>query len=232
MVRNSARGCCCNRHRDSCDARRGFVHPHNWNNTSHLTRRLLFLLVTLALTAGPTFYIAIVENQPGAGVSLTLILGIAQFFISIGATLLCGIMPSGRMFGDRAVGKLREYLASHTFTASYPILLHSQACNPVGTIEAAPRPPSRHFSLDSTDEGKNNRQNPYGKRTERCRFPLARGALSLPSVINRIEPAISSTSATCSKYFRYTIPSFLDARIHCIPRIRRKPSYTFRSTCA
>ncbi|KAF8502222.1 hypothetical protein F5888DRAFT_1670275 [Russula emetica] len=57
-----------------------------WNNTSHLTRRLvLFLLVTLALTAGPTFYIAIVENQPGAGGSLALILGIAQFFISIGA---------------------------------------------------------------------------------------------------------------------------------------------------
>jgi hypothetical protein len=31
--------------------------PTTWNNTSHLTRRLLFLLVTLALTAGPTFYI-------------------------------------------------------------------------------------------------------------------------------------------------------------------------------
>jgi hypothetical protein len=145
--------------------------PTTWNNTSHLTCQLLFLRVTLALTAGPTFYIAIVENQPGAGVSLTLTLGIAQFFISIGATLLFGIMPSGWMFGDRVVGKLREYLASHTFTASYPIL-HSQACNPATAIEAASRPPSSHFSLDLTDEpeGKNNRQNPYGKRAERCRF--------------------------------------------------------------
>jgi hypothetical protein len=52
-----------------------------------------FLLVTLGLTAGPTFYIAIVENQPGSGGSLVLILGIAQFFISIGATLLFRIMP-------------------------------------------------------------------------------------------------------------------------------------------
>ena len=100
--------------------------PTTWNNTSHLARRLLFLLVTLALTAGPTVYIAIVENQPGGGGSLPLILGIAQFFISVGATLLFGIMPSGRMFGDRVASKSRKYLASQTFTASYPIL-HSQA---------------------------------------------------------------------------------------------------------
>ena len=37
--------------------------PTTWNNTFHLTHWLLFLLVTLALTGSPTFYIAIVENQ-------------------------------------------------------------------------------------------------------------------------------------------------------------------------
>ncbi|KAH9972539.1 1-3-beta-glucan synthase [Lactifluus volemus] len=79
--------------------------PLTWNNTSHLARRLLFLL-----------------NQPGGGGSLPLILGIAQFFISISATLLFGIMPSGRMFGDRVASKSRKYLASQTFTASYPVL--------------------------------------------------------------------------------------------------------------
>ncbi|KAG9313769.1 1,3-beta-glucan synthase component FKS1 [Chiua virens] len=31
-------------------------------------------------------------------------------------------MPSGRMFGDRVAGKSRKYLASQTFTASYPSL--------------------------------------------------------------------------------------------------------------
>ncbi|OCH95188.1 hypothetical protein OBBRIDRAFT_831040 [Obba rivulosa] len=37
-----------------------------WNNTSHLTRRLLFLFITLALTARLTVYIAIAEtNSPG-----------------------------------------------------------------------------------------------------------------------------------------------------------------------
>ncbi|THH12768.1 hypothetical protein EW146_g7388 [Bondarzewia mesenterica] len=79
--------------------------PTTWNNTSHLTRRLLFLLVTLALTAGPTVYIAIAENSSSAGGQLALILGIVQFFISVVATLLFAIMPSGRMFD---------------FTASYP----------------------------------------------------------------------------------------------------------------
>src|SRR3984957_10962275 len=96
--------------------------PTTWNNTSHLSRRLLFLLVTLALTCGPTFYIAIAEKTPGNGGSLALILGIVQFFIAVVATLLFAILPSGRMFGDRVAGKSRKYLASQNFTPSHPPL--------------------------------------------------------------------------------------------------------------
>jgi 1,3-beta-glucan synthase len=70
--------------------------------TTYLTRRLLFFIVALALTAGPTFYIAIAENQPGVG-GLTFILGIAQFLISIGANMLFGTMHSSRMFSDKVV---------------------------------------------------------------------------------------------------------------------------------
>ncbi|KAF5348770.1 hypothetical protein D9756_009724 [Leucocoprinus leucothites] len=95
--------------------------PTTWNNTSHLTRRLIFLLITLGLTCGPTFYVAIAEHN-GSGGSLSLILGIVQFFISVIATVLFAVMPSGRMFGDRVAGKSRKYLASQTFTASYPEL--------------------------------------------------------------------------------------------------------------
>ncbi|KAI0767675.1 1,3-beta-glucan synthase [Fomes fomentarius] len=98
--------------------------PTTWNNTSHLTRRLIFLIITLGLTAGPTFYIAIAESNNSGG-SLALILGIVQFFISVVATLLFAILPSGRMFGDRVAGKSRKYLASQTFTASYPMLVPS-----------------------------------------------------------------------------------------------------------
>lgn len=100
--------------------------PTTWNNTSHLSRRLLFLIITLALCTGPTVYVAISERSASAGGSLALILGIVQFFIAAVATLLFAIMPSGRMFGDRVAGKSRKYLASQTFTASYPVL-HPQA---------------------------------------------------------------------------------------------------------
>ncbi|TFK45980.1 1,3-beta-glucan synthase [Heliocybe sulcata] len=98
--------------------------PTTWNNTSHLTRRLIFLFITLGLTAGPTFYVAIAVGN-GSGGSLPLILGIVQF-ISVVTTVLFAIMPSGRMFGDRVAGKSRKYLASQTFTAGYPDL-HFQA---------------------------------------------------------------------------------------------------------
>ncbi|KAJ7598204.1 1,3-beta-glucan synthase component FKS1 [Mycena floridula] len=83
------------------------------NNTSHLTR-LLFLSIVLALTCAPTFYVAITVHS-GNSNQLALILGIVQFFIGIAATLLFAVMLSGRMFGD-------HYLASQTFTASYPSL--------------------------------------------------------------------------------------------------------------
>ncbi|KAF8606454.1 1,3-beta-glucan synthase [Ceratobasidium sp. AG-I] len=99
--------------------------PTTWHNASHLSRRLLFLFVTLGLTCGPTFYIAIV-NDGTDGSKLPLVLGIVQFCISIIATLLFAVLPSGRMFGDRVAGESRKYLASQTFTASYPTLTRNQ----------------------------------------------------------------------------------------------------------
>lgn len=100
--------------------------PTTWNNASHLTTRLIFLLVILALTGGPTVYIAIVESQPNSGDSqIPIIVGIVQFFISVVASITFGLFPSGRMFGDRVASKSRKYIASQTFTASYPELPRS-----------------------------------------------------------------------------------------------------------
>ena len=114
-----------------CWSFRCLVHTNLENtstwNTSHLTRRLLFLSVTLALTAGPTFYVAFTDT-PGGSSNVPLIIGIVQFFISVVATLLFAIMPSGRIFGDRVAEKSRKYLASQTFTASYPSLSKSARC--------------------------------------------------------------------------------------------------------
>lgn len=98
-----------------------FFIPTTWHNASHLTTRFFFLLIVLALTGGPTVYIAIVDGKAGNG-NIPLIVGIVQFGISVAATLIFGIVPSGRMFGDRVAGKARKYLASQTFTASYPAL--------------------------------------------------------------------------------------------------------------
>jgi len=98
--------------------------PTTWNNASHLTTRLIFLLVILALTGGPTVYIVLVNNQKNQG-QIPLIVGIVQFFVSAVATIAFAVIPSGRMFGDRVAGKSRKYLASQTFTASYPALPRS-----------------------------------------------------------------------------------------------------------
>lgn len=98
--------------------------PTTWNNASHLTTRLIFLLIVLALTAGPTVYIASVDDRP-VQTNIPLIIGIVQFFVSIVATISFSLIPSGRMFGDRVAGKARKYMASQTFTASYPILTSS-----------------------------------------------------------------------------------------------------------
>ncbi|KAI0318938.1 1-3-beta-glucan synthase [Amylostereum chailletii] len=96
--------------------------PTTWNNASHLTTRFLFLLVILALTAGPTVYIALVDDRAGSNTQIPLIIGVVQFCVSVVVTVLFGIIPSGRMFGDRVAGKARKYMASQTFTASYPTL--------------------------------------------------------------------------------------------------------------
>lgn len=104
--------------------------PTTWNNASHLTSRLVFLLIVLALTGGPTFYIAIVDGQTNAN-NIPLIISIVQFAISVVATISFSLIPSGRMFGDRVAGKSRKYMASQTFTASYPKLTRSSR---VGSI--------------------------------------------------------------------------------------------------
>ena len=64
-----------------------------WNNTSHLAYCLLFLVVKVALTCSPTFYISIVESN-GTGGLLLLILSIIQLFISVITTILFAIVPS------------------------------------------------------------------------------------------------------------------------------------------
>lgn len=95
--------------------------PTTWNNTSHLTRRLIFLLIILAITGGPSIYIAFFDQTS----QVSLIISIVQFGLAVASVVMFTIIPSGRMFGDRVAGKNRKYLANQTFTASYPKLERS-----------------------------------------------------------------------------------------------------------
>ncbi|CUA74589.1 1,3-beta-glucan synthase [Rhizoctonia solani] len=82
--------------------------PTTWNNTSHLSRRLIVLLIVLGLTTGPSFYVFI-ANDGSDGSSPALIISIVQFLIAVIATLLFSIVPSGRMFGDRVVARVPRW---------------------------------------------------------------------------------------------------------------------------
>jgi hypothetical protein len=76
-------GCSHTRHHDSCNPRRVFVHPLN---LEQYIRGLLFLLVTLALTSGPTSTSPLWRTDRAAVGSLALILDIAVIKYEHGAT--------------------------------------------------------------------------------------------------------------------------------------------------
>ncbi|POY70727.1 hypothetical protein BMF94_6137 [Rhodotorula taiwanensis] len=102
--------------------------PTTWNNTSHLIRRMIVLLICFAITVAPTIYIA-GFNQDS---TVSHIIGIVQFGFAVLFVLTFAIIPSGRLFGDRVAGKSRKYLASQTFTASYPKLAIRQRLASIG----------------------------------------------------------------------------------------------------
>jgi 1,3-beta-glucan synthase len=79
---------------------------------------MVALLVCLAITLAPTIYIVGFDSSSTAAYIVSIVqFGFAVFFI-----VLFSVVPSGRLFGDRVTGKSRKYLASQTFTASYPKL--------------------------------------------------------------------------------------------------------------
>ncbi|KAH9904559.1 glycosyltransferase family 48 protein [Xylariomycetidae sp. FL2044] len=94
--------------------------PRRWAGAQHLTKRLFFLIGCFAINLGPAVYIfAFPENQT---TTASLALGIAHFFISLITFLFFAIMPLGGLFGSYLTKNSRRYVASQTFTASWPHL--------------------------------------------------------------------------------------------------------------
>lgn len=92
--------------------------PRRWAGAQHLTKRLFFLLGVFAVNLGPAVYVFGV-SQTG---KIALALGIVQFFVALFTYFYFSLMPLGGLFGSYLQGKNRRYVASQTFTASWPRL--------------------------------------------------------------------------------------------------------------
>ena len=92
--------------------------PRKWSGAQHLTKRLLFLLAVFAVNIGPAVYIFGI-SQTG---KIAQILGVVQFLVALVTFLFFSVMPIGGLFGSYLTRNSRQYVASQTFTASYPRL--------------------------------------------------------------------------------------------------------------
>ncbi|KIW02769.1 1,3-beta-glucan synthase component FKS1 [Verruconis gallopava] len=93
--------------------------PRRWTGAQHLRGRLFFLIGMFVLNIAPSAYI-FGYKQTG---SIALALGIVQFFIALGTFFFFSIQPLGGLFGSYLnKKKSRQYVASQTFTASWPHL--------------------------------------------------------------------------------------------------------------
>jgi len=101
--------------------------PRRWAGAQHLTKRLLFLIAILVINVGPGVYVFMPEKDLEAYYAKqnskpALILGIVQFFVAIATYIFFSVMPLGGLFGSYLTKDSRKYVASQTFTASWPRL--------------------------------------------------------------------------------------------------------------
>ncbi|KAF5015840.1 hypothetical protein F66182_12681, partial [Fusarium sp. NRRL 66182] len=94
--------------------------PRRWAGAQHLTRRLLFLLLVFAVNIGPAIYVFGVSKD-GTD-TIAYVLGVVQFFIALASFFFFAVMPLGGLFGSYMKKNTRQYVASQTFTASFPAL--------------------------------------------------------------------------------------------------------------
>jgi 1,3-beta-glucan synthase len=92
--------------------------PRRWAGAQHLTKRSLFVFGVFCLNVAPSVYIFIIDETS----KIALALGIVQFLIALCTFFFFSVMPLGGLFGSYMKTKSRQYVASQTFTASYPRL--------------------------------------------------------------------------------------------------------------
>lgn len=93
--------------------------PRKWAGAQHLTKRLLFLIAVFAVNVAPSVYIFGMDKRTG---TIANILGGVQFAVALVTFIFFSLMPLGGLFGSYLTRNSRKYVASQTFTASYPRL--------------------------------------------------------------------------------------------------------------
>ena len=92
--------------------------PRRWAGAQHLRKRMLFLLLVFVINIGPSVYIFGI-SQTG---KIAQILVVVQMIVALVTFFFYSIMPLGGLFGSYLTRNSRRYVASQTFTASYPRL--------------------------------------------------------------------------------------------------------------
>jgi 1,3-beta-glucan synthase len=95
--------------------------PRKWAGAQHLTKRTLFIFIVFIINIAPAVYVFGIW-KPTQDQKIALALGIVQFFIAVATMIFFSIMPLGGLFGSYMSGGSRRYVASQTFTASWPVL--------------------------------------------------------------------------------------------------------------
>ncbi|KAL2829004.1 1,3-beta-glucan synthase component-domain-containing protein [Aspergillus cavernicola] len=94
--------------------------PRRWAGAQHLTKRLLFLLLVFVINLAPGVFVFGFSDSLDRKISLAV--GIVHFFIALATFFFFSVMPLGGLFGSYLKKNGRQYVASQTFTASYPRL--------------------------------------------------------------------------------------------------------------
>ncbi|ODV84609.1 glycosyltransferase family 48 protein [[Candida] arabinofermentans NRRL YB-2248] len=95
-----------------------FFVPRAWAGAQHLSRRLGFLFLVLAINLGPVIFVfcwAGLETYSKAA----LVVSIVVFFIAVVTIIFFTVMPLGGLFTSYMKRSTRRYVASQTFTASF-----------------------------------------------------------------------------------------------------------------
>nr|ABS87373.1 glucan synthase catalytic subunit [Fusarium oxysporum] len=94
--------------------------PRRWAGAQHLTKRLLFLLFILVLNIAPGVKVFMLPKIGPEKINTAI--GIVHFIIAVITFIFFSIMPLGGLFGSYLSTNSRRYVASQTFTASWPRL--------------------------------------------------------------------------------------------------------------